>query len=124
MYEVIHFFTDLQDFSHAYKVGDSFPRPGMKVDEARLKELSGSKNKQGKPLIRFVEEKDSESTAAETKHETADAEADAVKVHTKTGINRLPKDDLVSLATEKGVENASELSGNELKAKLISILGL
>lgn len=46
------------------------------------------------------------------------------KVYTKTDINRLPKDELVSLATEKGVENASELSGNELKAKLISILGL
>ena len=56
MYKVISFFTDLQDFNHPYKVGDVFPRQGMNVSEERLKELAGSKNKQGKPLIEKIEE--------------------------------------------------------------------
>lgn len=56
MYKVISFFTDLQDFNHPYKVGDVFPRQGMNVSEERLKELAGSRNKQGKPLIEKVEE--------------------------------------------------------------------
>ena len=56
MYKVINFFTDLQDFNHPYKVGDVFPRQGMNVSEERLKELAGSRNKQGKPLIAKIEE--------------------------------------------------------------------
>ena len=54
-YKVIHYFEDLQDFNHPYKVGETFPRLGMVVTEERLKELSGSNNKQGKPLIEKVE---------------------------------------------------------------------
>ena len=46
-YKVIHYFTDLQDFNHPYKVGDVFPRLGMNVTEERLKELSSKNNKQG-----------------------------------------------------------------------------
>ena len=46
-YKVIHYFTDLQDFNHPYKVGDSFPRLGLKVSEDRLKELASKNNKQG-----------------------------------------------------------------------------
>jgi hypothetical protein len=51
MYKVIHFFTDLQDNAHPYNVGDTFPRKGVQVDKARLKELAGSDNRQGRPLI-------------------------------------------------------------------------
>ena len=57
MYKVISFFTDLQDFNHPYKVGNVFPRQGMNVSEERLKELAGSKNTQGKPLIEKIDEK-------------------------------------------------------------------
>lgn len=57
MYKVIKFFTDLQDNAHPYNVGDSFPREGVTVTEARLAELSGSENLQGVPLIRLVEKK-------------------------------------------------------------------
>jgi len=57
MYEVIKFFTDLQDDEHAYNPGDEFPRKGLKVSKKRLEELSGSKNRQKTPLIKFVEEK-------------------------------------------------------------------
>lgn len=56
MYKVIKYFTDLKDNNHPYNVGDSFPRNGVKVTDDRLKELSGSDNKQGQPLIKKVEE--------------------------------------------------------------------
>lgn len=52
MYKVIKAFTDLHDNDYPYSVGDMFPRLGIKVSEKRLKELSGSDNKQGTPLIK------------------------------------------------------------------------
>ena len=51
MYRVIEFFTDLQDNCHPYHAGDVFPREGLTVSDDRLAELSGSGNKQGRPLI-------------------------------------------------------------------------
>lgn len=39
-YKVIYSFTDLQDNNHPYKVGDNFPRLGLVVSDARLKQLS------------------------------------------------------------------------------------
>ncbi len=56
MYEVIHFFTDLQDDNYPYNAGDIFPHNGLKVSEERLKELSSNNNRQKKPLIRLAEE--------------------------------------------------------------------
>lgn len=56
MYKVINYFTDLQDNGFAYNVGDTYPRNGLKVSPERIAELSGSNNKQGKPLIEEVKE--------------------------------------------------------------------
>ena len=56
MYRVIRYFTDLQDKDHPYNAGDTYPRDGIKVSDARLKELSGPDNKQGVPLIEEVKE--------------------------------------------------------------------
>lgn len=67
MYKVIKFFTDLQDNGFAYNVGDIFPREGVTVTEDRLKELSGSDNKQGKPLIEKVEETPKKAAKKATK---------------------------------------------------------
>lgn len=39
--------------------------------------------------------------------------------YTRTDINRMNKDDLVSLAAEVGIENAEETSGADLKKLLI-----
>lgn len=61
-YEVIKYFTDLQDGDHPYNVGDVFPRPGVAVTDARLQELSTSANRQGVPLIQAVEEKPAKAT--------------------------------------------------------------
>lgn len=44
--------------------------------------------------------------------------------HTKTEINRMPIDELKSLAKESGVENANEKSGADLKKELIEKFGL
>lgn len=56
MYKVIKLFADLQDKNHVYTKGDTFPREGLEVTEERIKELAGSNNKQGTPLIKLVEE--------------------------------------------------------------------
>ena len=54
MFRVIKHFTDMQDGNFAYNVGDEFPRKGMSVLPSRIKELAGSKNRQGCPLIEEV----------------------------------------------------------------------
>ena len=61
MYKVINPFTDLHDNDYPYAVGDTFPRAGIKVTAKRLKELSGSSNKQGKPLIEETDDKMAEA---------------------------------------------------------------
>ncbi|MCI5853510.1 MAG: hypothetical protein MR015_07775 [Clostridiales bacterium] len=58
MYKVIKHFTDLHDENYPYSVGDTFPRLGIKVTDARIKELSGCENKQGTPLIKKVADED------------------------------------------------------------------
>ena len=54
MYKVIEYFTDWQDNNRPYSEGDTFPRKGLSVTDERLKELSGSNNKRGMPLIKKV----------------------------------------------------------------------
>lgn len=62
MYKVIKHFIDLHDNDHSYNEGDIFPREGVDVSEERIKELTGSDNKQHTPLIELVEE-DLDNTA-------------------------------------------------------------
>lgn len=56
MYQVIKFFVDLEDNLYPYYEGDIFPRNGKTVSKERLAELAGKNNKQGQPLIKFIEE--------------------------------------------------------------------
>lgn len=78
MYKVIRGFHDLQDATKTkngnvyreYKVGDIFPRKGLEVSEERLKELAGSENKQGMPLIELVEERSKKNNAPEKSRTT------------------------------------------------------
>lgn len=58
MYKVIHSFTDIEDNGCKYEVGANYPRHGLIVSERRLRELSGSFNRQGKPLIKFVKDEE------------------------------------------------------------------
>lgn len=119
MYEVIHYFTDLQDNEYPYNVGDVFPRNGLAVSKERLKELSGSNNKQHKPLIKFVEE---ELPFSDNDIELE--ENSATKKYTKSEINRMSTAELQNLAAAEGIENAFETSGNELKKILTTHYGL
>lgn len=105
MYKVIHYFTDLQDNDYAYHVGDEYPRHGLSVSDTRIKELSGSENKQKTPLISYVEDVNV-----------------VEKTYTKTDISRMSKSELVALATENGIANADGISGSELKVMLIEKL--
>lgn len=55
--EVLRKFYDRQDPEKTiYKKGDTFPRKGMKVTKERLKELSSTKNRIGKKLIKEVKD--------------------------------------------------------------------
>lgn len=56
MYKTIVQFKDLQDGNRLYRVGDEFPRAGLKVSEKRLEELSTSANRRKLPLIQKVVE--------------------------------------------------------------------
>lgn len=121
-YKVIHYFTDLQDFNHPYKVGDDFPRLGLKVSNERLEELASSKNKQGKPLIEKVEEV-KEKNFLDEFAETVAEDRNAKKIiYTKTEINRMSTADLKKLAKENGIDDS--LSGAEIKKALIDKFGL
>ena len=53
-YRVVKFFNDMQDNNFAYNVGDEFPRKNFSVLPSRIKELAGSKNRQGCPLIEEI----------------------------------------------------------------------
>lgn len=117
MYKVINFFTDLQDFDHPYNVGDKFPRDGLTVSEERLKELSGSNNKQHKPLIKLVEEEFSDNDIELEEDSTE-------KRYTKSEINRMSTAELQNLAAAEGIENAFETSGSKLKEILAERFGL
>lgn len=85
MYKVIKFFTDLHDNDHAYNVGDIFPHKGVTVTEARLAELAGSDNRQGQPLIVYVEDapKAEEKPKAETPKKPAAKKPTAKKASAK-----------------------------------------
>ena len=47
----------MQDNNFAYNVGDEFPRKNFSVLPSRIKQLAGSKNRQGCPLIEDIPEK-------------------------------------------------------------------
>lgn len=121
-YKVIHYFTDLQDFNHPYKVGDDFPRLGLKVSNERLEELASSKNKQGEPLIEKVEEVKEKNFLDEFAESVAEDRNAKKIIYTKTEINRMSTADLKELAKEQGLDD--ELSGADIKKALIKKFGL
>ena len=123
MYKVISYFTDLQDFNHPYKVGDEFPRLGLKVSDKRLEELASNKNKQGKPLIKKVEEPKQDDFSQHMNAPEIKEESTEVK-YTKTEINRMSTAKLKEVAKLNGVEDADDMTGGELKKVLINKFGL
>ena len=78
MFIVINAFLDLKDNEHLYDVGDAYPRDGIEPSEERIKELLGSDNLQGQPMIKAVKtvpvDVKSEEAAAEGEPSKEDAE--------------------------------------------------
>lgn len=120
MYEVIYYFTDLQDNGYPYNAGDMFPRDGLTVSKERLKELSSSNNKRHKPLIKIMEDK----PLTFSDNEIELKEDSAKKKYTKSEIQRMTTAELHNLAAAEGIENAFETNGNELKKILTQHFGL
>ena len=56
MYRAIEQFADLQDGNYIYGIGEIYPRKGHSPTEERLKELSGTENKVGKPVIQYFDD--------------------------------------------------------------------
>ena len=51
MYKALTRFADLRDGGRIYEAGEEYPRPGFDVAPERIKELAGSDNRAGHPLI-------------------------------------------------------------------------
>lgn len=79
MYEVIEYFTDLQDNGYAYNVGDEYPRQGYEPSEERIQELTTTNNKRHMVFIKPIDNENSpedretaETVAEVTAEETVD----------------------------------------------------
>lgn len=127
-YRVIEYFTDLQDFNHPYKVGDTFPRLGLDVSKERIAELSTNKNRRKKPLIEkvedFVVDGEKIGEVKEDVIEVTNEEVIKENQFTKTEINRMSTSDLKDLAKLNGIDDAEEMTGGELKKVLIEHFNL
>lgn len=60
MFRVLVYFTDLLDNDYPYKVGDTYPRKGLKPTKKRIEELSSDNNLRKVKLIEKVEEQEDE----------------------------------------------------------------
>lgn len=122
MFEVISFFTDLQDGDHRYNVGDVYPRSGLAVTEERYKELASSNNKQHRPLIKYVADEvaGEDAVAATVPVEEVSSEQ---KQYTKTDISRMNAEETKLLAEELGIE-VGEKSASDLKDEIKKALDL
>ena len=65
-YIVTERFADLQDDRHIYNAGDTFPRVGLSVSEERLVELSSSKNRLKRPLLKEVTTNEAKAPNSDT----------------------------------------------------------
>lgn len=55
MFEVLEYFTDLQDGNFEYKVGDIYPREGYKPTQKRINQLASDENVRKRPIIKAIE---------------------------------------------------------------------
>lgn len=106
-YEVIRHFTDAQDNEYAYHEGDEYPREGLSVTDARIKDLLSGNNFQRVPLIKRVEK-------------ISNAPKDEA-IWTAEDVDHMPFMKLKSIAKKNGVtvedKKADEIR-SELKKKL------
>lgn len=107
MYRVVSFFTDLQDNSYAYNVGDVFPRVGMTVSSDRINELRSAENKQHKQLIEYVDEEEGISIADEPQGDidsdfSYDSPIEAQETFDEISLSDMTTKEIVALAERRG----------------------
>ena len=85
MYEVVEYFEDLQDDMYPYKKGDTYPRKGLEVSEARIKQLSTTNNARNTVFI--VEKSKSEPAAEKPKKVTKNGQINSTK-SVKSGLGK------------------------------------
>jgi hypothetical protein len=99
-YKVIDPFKDVEDGNYLYpKVGEKYPREGYEPSEERIKALSSTNNRKGKPFIAYEEDPEAPENSEE----------DVFPKHTGGGYYELSNGEKV-----KGKE-AAEKAENELK---------
>ena len=113
-YEVIRFFTDAQDNEYAYREGDIYPRAGLTVSDARIKDLLSGNNFQRVALIRRV------TTSSVKKN---DAKTDEPVNYTAEDIQKMPYMKLKSVAKQNGVD-VKDKEASDIRSELIEKLGL
>lgn len=79
IYEVVEYFEDLQDDMYPYKKGDTYPRKGLEVSEARIKQLSTTNNARNTVFIVEKAEKKSEPAAEKPKKVTKNGQSSSTK---------------------------------------------
>jgi hypothetical protein len=87
MFKVIKSFADAQDNGHIYNVGDTFPRPGMKVDDDRIKWLSSTSKER---MTAYIAEEAPKRGPSEAKEDTQEPEA-ASKPSSRSEAKRRPR---------------------------------
>lgn len=106
MYRVIKHFVDLQDNGHKYRVGDEFPREGLKVSEERIEELASDKNRRKIPLIEKVEDEvvtETDEVVSEDIPEESQGEPKEASQEKKADVNP-PKQTKGKKSTKKAQE--------------------
>ena len=88
IFKVICPFADLLDDSYVYHVGDEFPRHGVIVKPERYKELMGSDNKLGKPLIEEIAETIPDTDAQTGEESTEKAKDEETIVEEKKPVKK------------------------------------
>lgn len=119
MFEVIKYFTDLQDNNFVYKVGDKYPRDGATPTEGRIKELLSDKNRQKVPLIKKIADP-SPDVDADAKQITSDVDADTdtdTDVDAKGAENESQQNDTDADAKQANEPKTKATSGKTAKSK-------
>ena len=120
IYKVVVAFKDMQDFNHQYFVGDTFPREGTVVSNARIAELASANNRAKMVLIKGIEEE--KPVVVEPVIEQPEVVEDKEYNFSRSEVNKMSTSKLKSLAEELGLD--AELSGAKLKPLIIEKLGL
>ena len=114
-YEVIRYFTDAQDNDYAYREGDTYPREGLSVSDARIRDLLSGNNFQRVALIKRVLDKPAKKKS--------EAKVEEPLSYTAEDIQKMPYMKLKSVARQNGVE-VKDREASDIRSELIEKLGL